>query len=136
MSLSTTRNNQDDNGEVSAEVAATSPLTSPAHRFTRYTYDESRGVWLPPHTANLSEILHGVVVAGRPYMTSQPLFDMQKQTPFAYSVYDRIEQEYQQRTGHFAHTCHSLTTDEYIKILNELCIVIDNDPCDREWMVY
>ena len=131
MSLSTTPDNQDD-----VEVAATSPLTSPAHRYTRYYYHESRGVWLSPRTANLSEILHGVVVAGRTYMASQPLFDMEKQTPFAYSVYDRIEQEYQQRTGHRAHTCHSLTTEEYIKILNELCIVIDNDPCDREWMVY
>lgn len=136
MSLSAIPDSQDDNVEVSAEVAATSPLTSPAHRFTRYTYDEIRGVWLPPYDSNLSEILRGLVVAGRPYYSDKPLFDMKKQMPFAYSVYDRFEQEYQKKTGHFAHTCHSLTTDEYIKILNELCIVIDKDPCDREWMAY
>ena len=130
MSLSTTPDNQDD-----VEVAGTSPLTSPAHRFTRYTFDEKRGVWLPPRDSNLSEILHGVVVAGRSYLSSQPLFDMEKQMPFACSVYDRFEQKYQQRTGRMAHTSHRLTTDEYIKILDELCRVIENDPCDREWMV-
>ena len=134
MSLSATLDSHNDNVEVTATSAPM--ISSPVHRYMRYTYHKSHGVWLPPRDSNLSEILHGVVVAGRSYLSSQPLFDMEKQMPFACSVYDRFEQKYQQKTGRMAHTSHRLTTDEYIKILDELCRVIENDPCDREWMVY
>ena len=130
MSLSSAHDNQD-NVEVSTKVAA-----SPAHRYVRYVYDKNDGVWNPPRDANISEILDGVVVAGRTSRSDQPFFDMKKQTPFAYSVYNRIEQKYQERTGLRAHTCHSLTTDDYMKILDELCIVIEKDPWNREWMVF
>jgi len=138
MSLSSAPDNQDDNVEVNTEVAAASApmISSPAHRYVRYEYHKIDGVWYPPRDANIGEILHGVVVAGRSSRLDQPLFDMKKQTPFAYSVYNRIEQKYQQRTGRRAHIFHSLTTDDYMKILDELCIVIENDPCNREWMVY
>ena len=87
--------------------------------------------WYPPRDANLSEIVHDIVVAGRSIR-----FRMATKMPKSYAVYARIEKEYQERTGSRAHIFHHLTDSEYHDVVQELEHVIEQDPCNRTWMTY
>ena len=98
----------------------------PAHPYLRYY--EKDGSYSPPSDANLSEQLDGVT-------TSQSLWTMKKNTPYAYSVYREIEDEYQKVTGSWAHTCHSLSVEQYIRVVYELYNYIKDDDIDRKWML-
>ena len=92
-------------------------------------YEECNGLWYPPRDANVSEILHGIVVAGRSVR-----FDMETLMPKSYKIYWKLESEYRKKTGGRAHILHTLTDAEYRTVVAELERVIAEDPCDREWM--
>lgn len=111
-------------------------ITSPAHRYMRYEWSGSN--WRPTSDSNLSEIIHRVITAGRTCSYGQkPFYNFKEQLPIAYEVYSRIEQEYQKKMKNLrAHTWHTLTNEEYVKILDEVWAIIEKDPCDRAWLVY
>lgn len=95
--------------------------------FLRYHYEN--GWWYPPRDANLGEILNGIVSAGRGID-----FDMERTMPHSYAIYRRFEDKYQKKTGRIAHIQHKLNNKEYLLVVQELERVLQDDPCDREWM--
>lgn len=93
-------------------------------------YVKHEGRWYPPIEANVVEIVFMVVAAGR----SDIRFRLSNSMPYTYSLFLGMEDMYQRKTGLYQHTDHSFSDEQYTRVCKELRAVLDNDPCNRNFL--